>query len=369
MARKATTTTTKNTQTLPRGIRLRNGRFFVDVMVKGKRKTATCATLEEAITRRTELKEALKRGLDGKNEEKAVTGGWTLNQALQYTIRHHWAGTGGEEKAVINANYAVRFFGPDKPLDKIDSLALDEYKEWLIEEHNNSNATINRKMSALSKLFTMAIERGKLKAKPKFPRLKETGGRIRFLSEDEERVCVNLLKQWSLDDHADAFVILIDTGMRPSELWRLKLNDIDFNTGLISIWENKTDNPRSIAMTKRVVETIRTRLDELPTRIVGDEDHLVWDGVTLFPNATNYWFERVWNKVKHVMKLDDDEQFVPYALRHTCCSRLIQRGVPLKHVKDWMGHKAIQTTMRYAHLAPQDMKSLASVLESKEARW
>lgn len=41
-----------------------------------------------------------------------------------------------------------------------------------------------------------------------------------------------------------------------------------------------------------------------------------------------------------------------HLLRHTFASRLVQAGVPLRTVAGWMGHTTIQTTMRYAHLAP-----------------
>ena len=40
---------------------------------------------------------------------------------------------------------------------------------------------------------------------------------------------------------------------------------------------------------------------------------------------------------------------------HTCVSRLVQRGVGLKVVQQWMGHKSIQITLRYAHLAPSNL--------------
>ena len=52
---------------------------------------------------------------------------------------------------------------------------------------------------------------------------------------------------------------------------------------------------------------------------------------------------------------------VVHTFRHTCCSRLVIAGVDLMRVK-WMGHKRIETTMRYAHLGPQDLEALADVL-------
>ena len=64
------------------------------------------------------------------------------------------------------------------------------------------------------------------------------------------------------------------------------------------------------------------------------------------------------------MQLDRDTQFIPHALRHTCASRLVQRGVSLLVVKEWMGHKSIVTTQRYSHLAAQNLFDAARVLEA-----
>ena len=40
-------------------------------------------------------------------------------------------------------------------------------------------------------------------------------------------------------------------------------------------------------------------------------------------------------------------------LRHTFASRLVMAGVDIRTAQELMGHKTIQVTMRYAHLAPQ----------------
>lgn len=51
-----------------------------------------------------------------------------------------------------------------------------------------------------------------------------------------------------------------------------------------------------------------------------------------------------------------------HTCRHTCASRLVQGGVDIRRVKDWMGHTTIQTTMIYAHLAPKNLFVGADVL-------
>lgn len=51
-------------------------------------------------------------------------------------------------------------------------------------------------------------------------------------------------------------------------------------------------------------------------------------------------------------------------LRHTFASRLAQRGVSLKAIQDLLGHADLKMTMRYAHLAQNDLRDAVSVLSA-----
>ncbi|MDP6213177.1 MAG: tyrosine-type recombinase/integrase, partial [Candidatus Thalassarchaeaceae archaeon] len=53
---------------------------------------------------------------------------------------------------------------------------------------------------------------------------------------------------------------------------------------------------------------------------------------------------------------------VPHALRHTFCSKLVQLGVQIKVVQELAGHESIETTLRYAHLAPRNLRSAIDLL-------
>ena len=63
------------------------------------------------------------------------------------------------------------------------------------------------------------------------------------------------------------------------------------------------------------------------------------------------------------MGMGHDKEFVPHCLRHTCASRLVQRGVPLLVVKEWLGHADIQMTLKYSHLCPTNLEDAVKVLE------
>jgi site-specific recombinase XerD len=76
-----------------------------------------------------------------------------------------------------------------------------------------------------------------------------------------------------------------------------------------------------------------------------------------------YQAENAWRWVRKEMGLEKDFEFILHCLRHTCASRLVNNGIDLYVVKEWLGHSTIQVTERYAHLSPGKLAHAASVLE------
>lgn len=333
----------KKEEALPKGIRKRGSRYCVDVTVAGRRKTSTAANLTEALVRREELTAALQSGAQAPTP--TATQQWTLEKGVQTTINTRWRGSKAEHSATQNATRALEFFGKDTLLDDIDAEWLDRYVEWLVNR-GNSNGGINRKLAALSTIFSTAVDRGGAQRRPKMPRQREGQGRIRWLTNEEEYRMLHLLSQWGEFDMMDVVTVLMDTGLRLGELWNLEGRDI--HRSRISIWENKASHPRTVPMTARVKEIIDRR----------GQSH----GQKPFP-YNNSWMRTKWQRIRSIMGMDNDPQFVPHMLRHTCASRLVQRGATIPVVQQWLGHKTIQMTMRYAHLAPTHLEDAAKLLE------
>ncbi len=334
---------------LPKGIRQRGNSLLVDVTVNGIRRTGTVTGLDvdRAIALQATLRAEMLNTIAGDRPTQDV---WTLRQAFEKACELHW--NPGESKSWeqlrANAEVALRYFGEATRVDTLTSERIDQFAKSL-RDSGLAGGTINRKVSALSKLLTVAQRKGKLTARPYIERCKETPGRIRFLTPHEEKLVLATFDQWGMDEQSEVVCVLIDTGLRPSELWRMEARDLDFLGNLIHVWDSKNHKPRSVPMTTRVRDILWRRSDAMAG--------------PLFP-YDNYWFDRAWNRMKIHLKLDADKQFIPYALRHTCASRLIQRSVALKVVQEWLGHKSIQTTLRYAHLCPTNLQDAVKVLEA-----
>jgi integrase len=332
-----------------KGIRQRGNSLLVDVTVHGVRRTGTVKGLNvnDAVALQAQMKADMLRDIIGNRQRKDT---WTLRQAFEKTCELHWNPQESKSWDTLRANgeLALSYFGEAAPVDTLDADRCDQFAKHLADS-GLSGATVNRKMSALSKMLTVAVRKGKIQARPHIERKKEYQGRIRFLTPQEEKLVLSTFDQWGLDEQSEVACVLVDTGLRPSELWRMQSRDLDFLGNLIHVWESKNDKPRSIPMTTRVRDILWRRSDV----VTGP----------LFP-YDNFWFGRAWDRMKTHIGLASDGEFVPYALRHTCASRLVQRGVPLKVVQEWMGHKAIQTTLRYAHLCPTNLQEAVKVLET-----
>lgn len=346
-------------------VRPRGKGWQADITVKGRRFRETFDTEAEAKAWELEAKAAVLRGdpvprpngsgaATAPEHERFAKENNTLASILDKTFQRYWKGGPSEAKMLVNMKQVEAYFGAGTSITNIDHDAIDGFISSCMAK-GNSNATINRKLAVLSKALTFAYERKLIPFKPRLERQREGLGRIRWLADEEEKALLDLLRGWEKTDHAEVVECLIDTGFRPVELYRITPKDIDLKAGSITVWKSKgRDIPRTIYMTKRVRSIIERRL----SAVTAPNDRL-------FP-YDNFWMRHVWDRARVQLGFANDEHFVPYICRHTCASRLVQRGVPINVVKEWMGHKSIQMTMRYAHLAPQNLKAAAGVLEAAE---
>lgn len=223
---------------------------------------------------------------------------------------------------------------------------IDQLCESL-RERGNSNATINRKLSALSKLLRKAFKMGDIHSLPEFKRQKERAGRIRFLEHDEEAALFAAIRARSEDCYRLS-TFLVDTGCRLGEGIGLIWNDVQGPRA--SFWITKSGRSRTVPLTSRAQAAV-----QIPRgRHKGP-----------FSMLTQPQFRAVWNSAKEEVGLGSDPQVVPHILRHTCASRLVQGGIDMRRIQMWLGHQTLQMTMRYAHLATNDLDSCVVVLENR----
>jgi integrase len=148
------------------------------------------------------------------------------------------------------------------------------------------------------------------------------------------------------------------TGLRLGELLALRWRDVDWIAGVIRVRRNyvrgRYGTPKSRRSTRAVpmADEVGGRLDRLfqASAFQGDDDHVFAHPVTGRVIAKANVTRRL-HKALEDAGLDDH---VFHDLRHTFGTTMAAAGVPMRTLQEWMGHKHIATTERYADYAPRE---------------
>lgn len=276
----------------------------------------------------------------------------TLGELADKAWDKFYAGTRTPAPHRSNMNKVLEGFGRDRQVHRLTAgMIEDQADAWVAG--GTSPKTVNRRLSALSRMLTWAHQREWIHKVPYIQKYREKPGRLRWQTPAEEAEMIRLLRELGKDDLADLVACLADTGCRRSELLGLEWDDVDMvpdaQWGWIRLWQTKGGTSRSIPLTQRAREIFDSRRD--------------LDAVGPFASVTARHLEEGWNRVRKLMGLEDDRGFTPHCLRHGCASRLVQAGVPILTVKELLGHAKLETTLIYAHLAPRNLEDAVRHLE------
>ncbi len=337
-------------------VRQRGDTWCVDFMVSRKRIREYGFTSEaSAQIWEIEAKEALKAGKplplapgDVRTAPRKAQLS-TMQDLYDRLVTVRWSGQ-KSSKSQQNGQHFVQWVGPQVTVDKgLTTENVHAYVEEL-RDTNRAGGTINRRLAAVSSMSRLAVSLRLIEARPDIPRQRETEGRIRWFTEEEEAAIFATLAQWGKHRERDLFIFLVDTGARVGEARKLRWDDISPNDKAVTFWETKAGNSRSVPLTARAQAALKRRRGE--------------DGTETGPFSRisqGTLNNSIWLRLREVHPWLSDA--VIHTFRHTCASRLVQKGVDIMRVKVWMGHTAIQTTLRYAHLAPKHLDDVLRVLE------
>jgi integrase len=204
-------------------------------------------------------------------------------------------------------------------------------------------ATFNRYKALLSMVYRQGNKNGKVAVNPArdIERRRENNLRDRYLLPQEEA---------ALRDHISAtrperlpeLDIALHAGMRRGEQFNCEWSWIDFDRQVLTVPRSKHGEKRRVYLNDTAMAAFRAlwRFSDGTGKVFA---HLYKSDATV---GARGWFEAAIGKAGIV-------NFRWHDLRHTFASRLVMAGVGIHTVQQLMGHKTIQVTLRYAHLAPE----------------
>ena len=244
----------------------------------------------------------------------------------------------------------------DYKLSDASPSLLVEMRSLLREERDISSATINRYMSTLQTVFSMAFREWELLDFNPFMRIKkleEPNGRIRYLSNQERVDLLTECKKANNPYLYPAVVLALSTGARKMEILSLKWENVDLENKRVILKNTKNKEIRSLPLVVDGLKEMQKLYDNRKSKI--------W----VFPNTKEekpFDITRSWRKARKDSKIKD---FRFHDLRHTTASYLAMNGATVGEIADILGHKTLQMVKRYAHLSDSHKKSVLEKMNLK----
>ena len=230
-----------------------------------------------------------------------------------------------------------------------------------------SNGEINRELTALKRMFTLATQSGKLLHRPYRPMLRENNVRQGFLERDQFESIRNHLPAAFRGVAAFAYA----TGWRtPSEILPLEWRHVDFRIGEVRLDPGTTKNnegrvfPFTADLREQRRQADRLREKGLIARYVFF--HFIETkngplGKKSGERITPSGFDKAWRRAREKAVLPDR---IPHDFRRTAVRNLEQAGVPRSVAMKLTGHKTESVYRRYAIVSAGDLRSAARQLDA-----
>jgi integrase len=274
---------------------------------------------------------------------------------LSWSEREHRAHPGTHRRYLVSA-VALRKHFRDVQLDCISPEEVERYKTVRSSQVSSRTkrqvmpATVNRELACLKALFNHVLK-GDVPLRNPVSRVKfceEHNEQTRVLSyEEQERylaVATPMLR--------DVATLMLETGMRPEEVYRIRRENVQLEQGFLGIPYGKTKAAR------RRVPLTASAQRVLGRRMASDEDYL-------FPCETDSSrpVPKVNNAHDRAVRDSKVAAFRLYDLRHTWATRAAMSGIDLVTLAAMLGHSRIQMVLRYAHPTQQHQHQAMEKLE------
>ena len=143
--------------------------------------------------------------------------------------------------------------------------------------------------------------------------------------------------------------VFLQTGVRVGELCALALDDIDLKGKELTVRQGKGLRDRVIPLTQDACQALERYL---LTRRGSDSNNvfLTKYGTPLLPRATNYML------AKYLRRAGIRKHISVHSLRHTAATHRADKGMPLRSLQAMLGHRSMETTYRYLHLARSSLR-------------
>lgn len=237
--------------------------------------------------------------------------------------------------------------------DDFNAERIKSYLQYCFETLHLSEHSVHSRINALKFYYEQVL--GREKFFWEIPRPKKPLQLPRFFNQDEVAAIINTTANAK---HKTMLMLCYSTGMRVSEVVRLKTRNIDSKRMCILIEQAKGKKDRMAPLSPVLLVMLRAY------------------SLSYKPSPAGYLFEgqeegrpystRALQEVLHAAK----QRALVYkpggvhSLRHSFATHLLDKGTDISMIQKLLGHNDIKTTLRYLHTTNKDIMNIVSPLDS-----
>jgi len=228
------------------------------------------------------------------------------------------------KKYIYNISYFLKQYN-------VNTITEEEIQKYIIElQKTKERTTVNNYLASL-KSFLFEFKRLNIRI-PKM--LKTEDKAIDYIDDKDFLNKVLFELEMSSSDYAKPKAILClmyDTGLRPSDIVKLRRTDFDFEKDVIFLRIQKSKKEITIPFTTNTKYLLQA--------------YFLFDVEK--NNAFNITVSGITGIFARLKKKLPNLKLRPCLLRHSCCTNLLEKGLPIEQVAYILGHKNIQTTLKH----------------------
>ena len=274
------------------------------------------------------------------------------------------------------------------------NLTPDDYQKFIsdLTSSGASYAVVKKSYDILRSCLSHAYRRGDIPSNPMDTVVPPARSKYKFkearaLSPDDEKLLFDELfsnfstgrPKYSL---RDAYVVMINTGLREGEMVALDWSDINFADRKMHVWKTAIivknrdrygnlsggchqeiqDTPktkkgnRTISLNKAATEALRRLREEYPKS----------SAVLTTETGSRQMVTAIHKQISRASKRCGLEGVSPHTLRHTFASKLLRKHADIKSVSTLLGHSSVTVTMNiYYHLLESQNEDTVALLDEE----
>lgn len=257
-----------------------------------------------------------------------------------------------------------RGVAPEKMrFDKIDAKLIEDFMLWLESSQNASASTRNQRLAAIRSFFrylqieapehlllstsVLAIKRAR-KSKPA----------IKYLTHDETQKLFDEPDTNDWDERRDLALLylLYDAAARVQEICDVMAGDVYTGSPATVRLTGKGQKTRIVPLSAAVAALLRQYIQERGLNAPGKAAQPLFtnrQGKQLTRGGVSYILSKYVGRANETKASTLPENITPHCLRHSKSMHLLESGVNLIYIRDFLGHEDVKTTQVYAKANPE----------------